>query len=50
MPEVDLELVDGGELNFNQSFLMVDVKKKIQAKSFTLTMCTVSTLFVSTEY
>ena len=50
MPEVDLELVDGGELNFNQSFLMVDVKKKIQTKSFTLNMCTVSTLFVSTEY
>ena len=34
MPELEIGLVDGGELNFNQSFLKFNVKKKIQAKSF----------------
>ena len=34
MPELEIELVDGGELNFNQSFLQVNVKKKIQVKSY----------------
>ena len=30
---LDIGLVDGGELNFDQSFLQFDVKKKIYAKS-----------------
>ena len=34
MPELEIGLVDGGELNFNQSFLKFDVNKKIQAKSY----------------
>ena len=34
MPELEIGLVDGGELNFNQSFLKFNVKKKIQAKSY----------------
>ena len=28
MPELVIGLVDGGELNFNQSFLKFNVKKK----------------------
>ena len=28
MPELEIELVDGGELNFEQSFLKCNVKKK----------------------
>ena len=27
MPELDIGLVDGGELNFDQSFLQFNVKK-----------------------
>ena len=39
MPEVDIGLVDRGELNFDQSFLQFNVKKKIYAKSsFDLTL------------
>ena len=34
MPELEIGLVDGGELNFNQSFLKFNVKKKIQVKSY----------------
>ena len=35
MPELEIGLVnDGGELNFNQSFLKFNVKKKTQAKSY----------------
>ena len=34
MPELEIRLVDGGELNFNQSFLKFNVQKKIQAKRF----------------
>ena len=34
MPELEIGLVDGCELNFNQSFLKFNVKKKIQAKSY----------------
>ena len=33
MPELDIGLVDGGELNFDQSFLQFNVRKKIYAKS-----------------
>ena len=33
MPELNIGLVDGGELNFDQSFLQFNVKKKIYAKS-----------------
>ena len=33
MPELDIGLVDGGELNFDQSFLEFNIKKKIHAKS-----------------
>ena len=33
MPELEIGLVDGGELNFNQSFLQFDVKERIQVKS-----------------
>ena len=33
MLELELGLVDGGELNFDQSFLQFNVKKKIYAKS-----------------
>ena len=29
MPEVDIGLVDGGQFNFDQSFLQLNVKKKI---------------------
>ena len=34
MPGLELGLIDGDELNFTQSFLKFNVKKKIQAKSF----------------
>ena len=34
MPELEMGHVDGGELNFNQSFLKFDVKKKVQMKSY----------------
>ena len=33
MPESEVGLVDGDELNFNQSFLQFNAKKKIQEKS-----------------
>ena len=36
MPELKIRLVDEGKLNFNQSFLKFDVKKKIQVKSYSL--------------
>ena len=32
MPELGIGLVDGGELDFNQSFLQFIVKKKIKTK------------------
>ena len=35
MLELDIGLVDGAKLNFDQSFLQFDVKKKLQAKSST---------------
>ena len=34
MPELEIGLVDAGELNFNQSFLKFNVTKKIEAKSY----------------
>ena len=34
MLELQIGLVDGGKLNFNQSFLKFNVKKKIQVKSY----------------
>ena len=34
MPELEIGLVDEDKLNFNQSFLKFNVKKKIQAKSY----------------
>ena len=33
MPELDIELVDGGNLNFGQSFLQFNVKKEKYANS-----------------
>ena len=33
MSELKIGLADGGELNFNETFLQFNVKKKIQAKS-----------------
>ena len=36
MPELEIGLVDYSELNFNQSFLKFNIKKKIQAKSYSL--------------
>ena len=33
MPEPETELINGGELNFNQYFLKFNVKKNIQSKS-----------------
>ena len=33
MPELEIGLVDGGELDFNQSFLQFNMKKKMQTKS-----------------
>ena len=33
IPELDIGLADRGELNFDQSFLQFNVKKKIYAKS-----------------
>ena len=32
MPELEIGLVDGGELNFNQSFLKFNVKKKYRQR------------------
>ena len=32
MPEFDIGLAEGGELNFDQSFLQFNVKKNIDAK------------------
>ena len=32
MPELDIGLADGGELNFDESFLQFNVKKKIHGK------------------
>ena len=35
MPELEIGLVNGGELNFNQPFLKFNVeKKKIKAKNY----------------
>ena len=33
MPKLEIGLADGGELNFDQSLLQFNVKKKIYAKS-----------------
>ena len=33
MSELEIGLVDGGEMNFDQSFLQFNVKKNIYAKS-----------------
>ena len=33
MPELDIGLVDGSDLNFDQSFLQFNLKKKIYPKS-----------------
>ena len=33
MPELLIGLIDGGKLNFDRSFLQLNVKKKIHAKS-----------------
>ena len=33
MPELEIGLADGSELNFNQSYLKFNVTKKVQAKS-----------------
>ena len=34
MPELDIGLLDGGELNFEQSFLQFNVKKKNMQRVF----------------
>ena len=34
MPELETGLADEGKLDFNQSFLQFNVKKKIQVKSY----------------
>ena len=34
MPELQIGLVDGNELNVNQFFLKFDVKQKIQVKRY----------------
>ena len=34
MPELKIRLVNGGKLNFNPSFLKFNLKKKLQAKSY----------------
>ena len=34
MPELNIGLVDGGELNFDQSFLQFNVKKKTVCEEF----------------
>ena len=34
MPELEIGLVDGGELNFHEFFLKFNVKKNIQVKSY----------------
>ena len=33
MPELDIGLADGSELNFDQSFLQFNIKEAIYAKS-----------------
>ena len=33
MPELEIGLVEGGKLNFDQSFLQFNVNKKLYAKS-----------------
>ena len=33
MPELEIGLVNGGELNFDRAFLQFNVKKKIYVKS-----------------
>ena len=32
MPELEIGLVDGGKMNFNQSFLKVNIKKKCRRR------------------
>ena len=34
MPELEVGLVDGNELNFYQSFVQFNVKKKMYVKSY----------------
>ena len=34
MSELEIGLIDEGELNFNQSFLKINVTNKIQGKSY----------------
>ena len=34
MPELEIGLVDGCQLNFNQSFLEFNVKEKIEAEDY----------------
>ena len=34
MPEFNIGLVDGGKLNFDQTFLQINVNKEIYAESF----------------
>ena len=36
MPELDISLVDGRELNFNQSFLQFNLKKSNTGEEFFL--------------
>lgn len=38
MPEFDIGLADGGELNFDKSFLQFNLKKKTYAKELNLTV------------
>ena len=34
MPELEIGLVNGGELNFDQSFLQFNVKKKVYSRRY----------------
>ena len=34
MSELEIGLVDGGELNINQFFLQFNIKEKVKAKSY----------------
>ena len=36
MPELEIGLVDGGESNFNQSFLQFNIKKNTGEKFFSI--------------
>ena len=36
MPELDIGILDGGELNFDQSFLQFNLKKKNICEEFSL--------------